>query len=246
MHFDGKVVIVTGSSQGIGRAIARGFAKKGALVGINSRSEERASEEVLRLKEEGFKAFPLVGDVSDYQKVRDLIKGVKKEYQRVDILVNNAGLTRDNLIMRLKEEDWDEVLAVNLKGAFNLTAAVSRIMLKQRSGSIINISSVVALTGNVGQANYISSKAGLIGFTKATALELASRGIRVNAIAPGFIETEMTESLNKATKEEMLSRIPLGYFGRVEDVTSLVLFLGSQDSSYITGQVISVDGGMSM
>lgn len=246
MLYQDRVVIVTGSSRGIGRAIALGFAREGALVGINSRSEERAREVVSYFKGEGLLAFPLIGDVSSYEETRKLIKKVKEERGQVHVLVNNAGLTKDNLIMRIKEKDWDEVLAINLKGAFNLTAAVSRLMIKQREGAIINITSVVALRGNIGQANYVSSKAGLIGLTRASALELAARGIRVNAIAPGFIETEMTESLRDQAKEEMLQRIPLGYFGQPEDVAQLALFLGSNKASYITGQVISVDGGMSM
>lgn len=246
MLYQDRVVIITGSSRGIGKAMALAFAREGALVGINSRSEERAKEVVSWIQKKGHLAFPLIGDVSKYDETRDLIKGVKEEYGQVDVLVNNAGLTKDNLVMRLKEKDWDEVLAVNLKGAFNLTAAVSRLMMKQREGVIINITSVVAKKGNIGQANYVSSKAGLIGLTRASALELAPRGIRVNAIAPGFIETDMTDNLREVVKEEMLHQIPLGYFGQPEDVAHLALFLGSHKATYITGQVISVDGGMSM
>ena len=246
MQFEGQVVLISGSSRGIGKALARLFAERGARVGINSRSREKAEEVVSEFNQEGLKAFSLPGDISDTKTVKKMVKGVRKEEGRVDVLINNAGLTRDNLIMRLKEEDWDRVLDVNLKGAFNLTGAVSRLMLKQKSGVIINISSVVALTGNPGQANYVASKAGLIGLTRATALELASRGIRVNAIAPGYIETEMTEELDEKRQEELLKRIPLGYFGSARDVASLALFLASDEGKYITGQVISVDGGMSL
>lgn len=244
---DGKIAVVTGASRGIGRAIAKELAGLGAVTVINyNGSSDRAMEVKQEIETCGGQAELFQCDVSDYGKCEAFIQDVIQKYGRIDILVNNAGITRDGLLMKMSEEDFDRVLNVNLKGAFNTIRFVSRQMLKQRSGRIINLSSVVGIMGNAGQANYAASKAGVIGLTKAAARELASRGITVNAIAPGFIETEMTEVLSDKVKESTKAQIPLGTFGKPEDIAKTAAFLASEDAGYITGQVIQVDGGMAI
>ncbi|GAB6098479.1 3-oxoacyl-[acyl-carrier-protein] reductase [Halanaerocella petrolearia] len=249
MEVKDKVALITGSSRGIGREIALKLAKKGAKIVINYPIESEAvnaKEVASEVEELGAEAVTMKADVTDMKEVKKMVKKVKKECGNLDILVNNAGITRDTLLMRMKEEDWDDVLDVNLKGAFNATKAVSRLMMKQRSGRIINISSVVGLRGNAGQANYSASKAGLIGLTKSTARELAKRGVTVNAVAPGFIETAMTDELSDKVVEKMTDEIPMQFFGQPEDVANTVTFLASEEARYITGEVIRVDGGMAM
>lgn len=242
-----KVAVVTGASRGIGRAIARELASKGVFVIINyNGSKERAEEVKAEIEKDGGSAAVYQCNVSQFDECERFLKDVVKEYGRIDILVNNAGITRDGLLMKMSEEDFDRVIDVNLKGTFNTIRFASRQMLKQRSGRIINMSSVVGISGNAGQANYASSKAGVIGLTKATARELASRGITVNAVAPGFIETEMTDVLSDAVKEASVAQIPLGKFGKPEDIAKTAAFLASDDAGYITGQVIQVDGGMAI
>ena len=246
-RLEGKIALVTGGGRGIGAAIARKLAEEGAAVIINYSHSEAAAKEVADgIMEKGGQAETVGCDVSDMKAVDAMIKSIIKEHGRLDILVNNAGITRDNLMMRMSEEEFDDVIRTNLKGCFCCIKSVSRYMLKQRSGRIINISSVVGLHGNWGQANYAASKAGIIGLTKSAAKELASRGITVNAIAPGFIKTDMTDVLPEEVKNKMLSDIPLGSFGETEDIAGTVLFLSLDDARYITGQVISVDGGMSI
>ncbi|MCF6410533.1 3-oxoacyl-[acyl-carrier-protein] reductase [Pseudalkalibacillus salsuginis] len=245
--FNGKTALVTGASRGIGRAIAIELAKQGASVAVNySGSEEKARQVVEEIQENGGKAFAIQSDVSSVDSVTAMIKEVITTYGSLDILVNNAGITRDNLLMRMKEEEWDTVINTNLKGVFNCTKAVARQMMKQRAGRIINIASIVGVSGNPGQANYVAAKAGVIGLTKTTAKELSSRGITVNAVAPGFIETDMTDALEGSVKDEMLKQIPLARLGRPEDIAAAVKFLAGDESSYITGQTIHVDGGMVM
>lgn len=242
-----KVALVTGGGKGIGAAVAKALAAQDVLVVINYSHSERAAEQ---LKSEillsGGKADIFRCDVSDYNSVKAMIGDIVQHYGRLDILVNNAGIVKDNLLMRMKEEDFDKVIDINLKGAFNCIQNVARQMLKQRYGRIINISSVVGIYGNAGQANYAASKAGLIGLTKSAAKELGSRGITVNAIAPGFIRTEMTDGLNEELKKKMLGAISLGSFGNVDDIAYTVGFLASDKAGYITGQVIGVDGGICM
>ena len=241
----GKIAVVTGASRGIGKAIAKKLASTGATVIINYNGSKDKAEEVQKeIEAEGGKASVYQCDVSDFKKCDTFISDVIKEYGRIDILVNNAGITRDGLLMKMSEEDFDKVVNTNLKGAFNTIRFATRQMLKQRSGRIINMASVVGVTGNAGQANYAASKAGIIGLTKATAREMASRGITVNAIAPGFIETDMTEVLSEKVKEASVAQIPLGKFGKPEDVAAAVAFLTSEDAGYITGQVLHIDGGM--
>ncbi|MED3660365.1 3-oxoacyl-[acyl-carrier-protein] reductase [Ureibacillus sp. FSL K6-8385] len=244
---EGKTAVVTGASRGIGRAIALELAKEGANVVVNySGSKEKAEQVVNEILEMGRKAIAVQANVADNDSVQNLMKKALEEFGSIDILVNNAGITRDNLLMRMKEEEWDEVIQTNLKGVFLCTKAVTRQMMKQRSGRIINIASVVGVTGNAGQANYTAAKAGVIGLTKTAARELASRNILVNAVAPGFITTEMTDALPEDVKTSMLSQIPLGKFGKPEQVAKAVVFLASDDAEYITGQVLHVDGGIAM
>jgi len=239
----GKTVLVTGGAKGIGKAIAMAFARNGANVALNYRSGD-PSEAVAEIEALGVKCAAMQADVSDFAQAEALAKQAKETFGSIDCLVNNAGITRDGLLLRMKEEEFDAVLATNLKGAFNMLRHVSPIMLKQKSGAIINVSSVVGLMGNVGQANYAASKAGLIGLTKSAARELAMRGVTCNAIAPGFIETDMTAGLSEDVQERMYEMIPLKRFGQAEEVAQLVCFLAGHQ--YITGQVIAVDGGMTM
>ncbi|MDO4274461.1 MAG: 3-oxoacyl-[acyl-carrier-protein] reductase [Eubacteriales bacterium] len=242
-----KVALVTGASRGIGREIALTLAKEGAAVIVNyNGSQERAREVKETIEAQGGQAYLYQCNVSDFAACETMVKDIIKEFGRVDILVNNAGITRDNLIMKMKEEDFDAVLNINLKGTFNTIRHLSRQMLKQRSGKIINISSVSGILGNAGQANYAASKAGVIGLTKTMARELASRGITVNAVAPGFVDTEMTEVLSGDVKEAACGQIPLGRFGKPSDIANMVAYLASEKADYITGQVISVDGGMNI
>ena len=244
---EGKTAVVTGASRGIGRAIALELAKEGANVVVNySGSKEKAEEVVEEILKMGQKAIAVQANVADNESVQNLMKTALDEFGSIDILVNNAGITRDNLLMRMKEDEWDDVIETNLKGVFLCTKAVTRQMMKQRSGRIINIASVVGVTGNAGQANYTAAKAGVIGLTKTTARELASRNILVNAVAPGFITTEMTDALPEDVKNTMLTQIPLGKFGQPEHVAKAVVFLASEDAEYITGKVLHVDGGIAM
>lgn len=241
-----RVALITGAARGIGKEIALCLAKEGTDIAICDINEEALSQTGLQIESSGRHCLTAVVDVSNTKAAEDMVNKTLDKFGRIDILVNNAGITRDALLMRMKEEDWDAVLAVNLKGAFNFTKAVSKVMVKQRSGRIVNIASIIGMMGNPGQANYAASKAGIIGLTKSTAKELASRGINVNAIAPGFIKTPMTDKLTDEQKEAMLKAIPLSRFGETKDVANLVLFLVSDASSYITGEVIRVDGGMLM
>ena len=241
-----KVAVVTGAGRGIGRAIALAYARMGADVACVSRTEENSAKVAAEVEGLGRRAWPLAVDVSDTAAVDAAAKGILELAGRVDILVNNAGVTRDNLLMRMSEEEWDTVLNTNLKGAFNFTRAFSRPFIRQRSGRIINIASVIGLIGNAGQSNYAASKAALIGFTKSIAKELAPRGITVNAIAPGFIETDMTAVLDDKVREEVLGRVPLGRFGSSDDIAHAAVFLAMEPTGYVTGQVLTVDGGMVM
>ena len=245
-NLENKVAIVTGASRGIGKVIAEELAKSGARVVCVSRTEKAIKAVADSIRANGGESIAIPCDISNAESFGELIKSVAGQFGTIDILVNNAGVTKDNLIMRMSENDWDTVLDTNLKGAFNGTKAVTRQMMKQRSGRIINISSVVGLTGNAGQANYSASKAGLIGLTKATAKELASRGITANCIAPGYIETDMTDQLSDNIKEALIDQIPLGRIGQAEDIAHAVCFLASDEAGYITGQTITVDGGMVM
>ena len=243
----GKVALVTGASRGIGREIAITLAKKGAMVVVNyNGSQEKATEVKETIENNGGKACIYQCNVADYEAAETMIKDVVKEYGTLDILVNNAGITKDNLIMKMKEEDFDAVIDINLKGTFNTIKHVSRQMLKQKSGKIVNISSVTGVIGNPGQANYAASKAGVIGLTKAMARELASRQINVNAIAPGFIDTDMTEAMTEEAKKTVTGQIPFGRTGAAKEIADVAAFLVSEEASYITGQVICVDGGMAM
>ncbi len=240
-----KTVLVTGGSRGIGSEICLAFASVGANVVINYNSSSQKAEEVLeKVRKFNVRAITLKGDVSKFSDCEDMVKKVIEEFGSIDILVNNSGITKDNLMLRMNEDDFDKVIDVNLKGTWNMCKSVTRPMLKQRSGVILNITSVVALIGNPGQSNYVASKAGIIGLTKTLAKEFGSRGIRVNAIAPGFIKTDMTESLPDEIKESYLKQIPLNRLGEAEDVANLCVFLASDKANYITGQTISVNGGM--
>lgn len=242
-----KVAIVTGGTRGIGRAIALKLADHGANIVINYRNSDKEAEELKGiLEEKGVKVLAVKCDISNFEDSKNLMDKCKEVFRKIDILVNNAGITKDTLIMRMKEEDFDNVIDVNLKGTFNCAKHASAIMLKQRFGKIINMTSVVGIAGNAGQVNYAASKAGVIGLTKSLAKELGSRGITVNAVAPGFINTDMTASLSEKVKEEASKNIPLKRLGDPEDVANLVGFLASDAANYITGQVINVDGGMVM
>jgi 3-oxoacyl-[acyl-carrier protein] reductase len=243
----GKVAIVTGGSRGIGRAVSIALADAGAdVVVVYAGNRQGAEETVTEIEKRERRGMMIQADVSRADQVDAAVKQVMERFGRIDILVNNAGITRDNLVLRMKEEDWDRVIDTNLKGTFLFSKAVIRPMMKQRSGRIINIGSVVGVSGNPGQANYVAAKAGVIGMTKSMARELASRGITVNAVAPGFIETDMTAVLGDEVRNQILSQIPLARFGSPEDVASAVRFLASEDAAYITGQTLHVDGGMVM
>ncbi|MBW3622825.1 MAG: 3-oxoacyl-[acyl-carrier-protein] reductase [Armatimonadetes bacterium] len=247
MDLSGRVALVTGASGGIGRAIAEELARSGAQVALNySRSAAKAEEAAASIKGVGRQAFAVQADVTDPEAVEAMFKQVQERWGRLDILVNNSGVTRDGLLMRMKDEDWDAVLDTNLKGAFHCSRAAVKVMMKQRSGRIVNISSVVGVIGNPGQSNYCASKAGLIGFTKALAKEVGSRGITVNAIAPGFITTEMTAQLPEEVGERIRSNVPLGQFGEPADVAAAVAYLASDGAKYVTGHVLHVDGGLGM
>jgi 3-oxoacyl-[acyl-carrier protein] reductase len=243
----GKTAIVTGAARGIGKAIALKLAKLGANVVINYRSSLSSAEELIKeIESSGGVALAIKADISDFSEAETLIKETVKHFGRIDILVNNAGITKDALILRMKEEDFDNVINTNLKGTFNCIKHVTPVMMKQKSGKIINISSVIGIVGNAGQVNYAAAKAGIIGLTKATAKELASRGITVNAVAPGFIQSDMTDILSLKVKESILNTIPLKRLGKTEDVANITAFLASPEADYVTGQVINVDGGMVM
>ena len=243
----GKNAIVTGGSRGIGKAIALELAQNGASIIINYTSNKEAAEKTVKeIQQLGVKALAICCDVRDADAIKKMIDRIEEDFDTIDILVNNAGITRDNLLLRMKEEEWQQVMDVNLKGVFLCTKAVIRKMIKQKQGRIINISSVVGVTGNAGQANYSASKAGVIGFTKSIAREVSTKGINVNAVAPGFIDTDMTAILSEDIKENLLNNIPLKRFGKPEDVANLVVFLSSDKSNYITGEVINVDGGMAI
>ncbi len=244
----GKVALVTGGSRGLGRAIALAFAKQGADLAVNYRGNADAAAEVVsQIRSMGRVAIPVQGDTSAGREACEaIVKAALDEFGRVDILVNNAGITRDNLIMRMDEEEWESVIDTNLGGPFWMTRAIARPMLKARSGRIINMSSVAGRMGNVGQANYASAKAGLIGLTKSVARELASRGITCNALAPGLIETELTADLNQAARDFVINSTPLGYIGSVDDVAAAAVYFASDEARYVTGQVLGVDGGMMM
>jgi 3-oxoacyl-[acyl-carrier protein] reductase len=242
-----QIVVVTGASRGIGRAVAVRFARDGAAVIVNYRGSEAAAQETVQaVTDVGGQATLVQGDVSNRDDAERLIEAAVTEYGRIDVLVNNAGITRDQLLMRMTDDDWDAVLDTNLKGAFHTTRAALRPMLRKRSGRIINISSVVGLIGNAGQANYAAAKAGLIGFTKSTAREVASRSITVNAVAPGYIATEMTDAIAEMMKAKILDQVPMGRLGTPEDVAAVVAFLASPAAAYMTGAVLTVDGGMVM
>ena len=246
MDLRGKVAIVTGAARGIGKSIAMKLALAGANVVIADVEEEMAKSAAKEISQKGSETISVMVNVSSLSSVEEMVKKTLDKFGRIDILVNNAGVTRDALVMRMKEEDWDLVLDVNLKGAFNCIKVVSPVMVKQRSGKIVNIASIVGISGNAGQANYSASKGGLIALTKSCAKELASRQINVNAVAPGFIETSMTERLPAEVKERLSSQIPFGKIGKPEDVANAVLFLVSEEAAYITGEVVKVDGGMAM
>jgi 3-oxoacyl-[acyl-carrier protein] reductase len=246
MRLKGKVALITGGARGIGKAIAMLFAREGCDIAICDVNAEAMAETRKEIEATGRSALTGTVDVTKAKEAEEFAQKTLDKFGKIDILINNAGITRDGLLVRMSENDWDLVLSVNLKGAFNFTKAVSKIMMKQRDGRIVNMASIIGIMGNAGQANYAASKGGLIALTKTVAKELASRNIRANAIAPGFIQTEMTAKLSDEVKSEMLKFVPLGKLGTVEDVANLALFLAGDDSSYITGQVVQVDGGMVM
>ncbi|OHR60377.1 MULTISPECIES: 3-oxoacyl-[acyl-carrier-protein] reductase [Staphylococcus] len=242
-----KSALVTGASRGIGRSIALQLAEEGYNVAVNyAGNKDKAEAVVAEIKDKGVEAFAIQANVANPDEVKDMIQEVVKQFGSLDVLVNNAGITRDNLLMRMKEQEWDDVINTNLKGVFNCIQKATRQMMKQRSGAIINLSSVVGAVGNPGQANYVATKAGVIGLTKTAARELASRNITVNAVAPGFIVSDMTDALNDDLKDQMKSQIPLGRFGEDTDIANTVAFLASDKAKYITGQTIHVNGGMFM
>jgi 3-oxoacyl-[acyl-carrier protein] reductase len=246
-ELSGRIAVVTGGSRGIGKAIALELAENGANVVINYSKDSKGAQEVAEnIRNKGIDCLTIKANVSSASEVENMVETIIERYGRIDILVNNAGITRDSLLARMKEKDWDDVIDINLKGVYNCTKSVVKIMMKQRWGRVVNISSVVGITGNPGQTNYSAAKAGIIGFTKSCARELASRGITVNAVAPGFIRTDMTDKLRNEIKKELESKIPVGRLGKPEDVAHTVLFLVSSKADYITGQVINVDGGMVM
>ncbi len=245
-YLTGKVALVTGASRGLGKAIAVALAREGAAIAAVARSEEALKETLEAIRAAGGTAEPFAGDVSDNAAMDALVEKVTARFEHIDVLVNNAGVTRDGLLARMTSEAWDTVINTNLKGAFNLTRPVGRLMVRQRAGRIVNISSVIGLMGNAGQANYAASKAGLIGFSKSVAREFASRGITCNVVCPGFIETDMTKELNADMRTKLMERIPLQRFGQAEDIAGVVAFLCSPAASYITGQILTVDGGMVM
>ncbi|HAU86701.1 MAG TPA: beta-ketoacyl-ACP reductase [Lachnospiraceae bacterium] len=245
--FEGKVALVTGASRGIGREVAIQLASKGANVIVNYAGSKEAAEQVVKeIKEAGGQASPYQCNVNDFSAVKDMIDSIEKEYGSIDIIVNNAGITKDNLLLRMSETEFDDVIDVNLKGTFNVCKHAIRYMLKKREGRIINIASVVGITGNVGQANYCASKAGIIGITKSIAKEVAAKGVTVNAVAPGFIQTDMTNVLSDKVKQELLDSLPMKRIGTPTDIANAVCFLASDNASYITGHVLEVNGGMNM
>ena len=246
MRLKDKVALITGGARGIGRAIGLTFAREGADIAVADVNLEIAQQTVLEIQSLGRKAMALEMDVTNYEKVEEGVNKILDKMGKVDILVNNAGITKDNLLLRMSQADWDAVINVNLKGTFNCIKAVSKPMIKQRSGRIISIASIIGLMGNPGQANYAASKAGIIALTKTVAKELASRNVNANAVAPGFIQTEMTAKLPEDVKKKMLEAIPLAKLGTPQDVANICLFLASDEASYITGQVITIDGGMVM
>ena len=246
MLLEGKVAVITGGARGIGREIGLTLAKEGADIVICDINMELAAKTQQEIESIGRRSLSVLTDVTNFSHAEETVNKTLDKFQKIDILINNAGITRDGLLLRMKEEDWDMVLSVNLKGTFNFTKAASKVMIKQHSGRIVNIASIIGIIGNAGQTNYAASKAGIIGFTKSAAKELAGRGINVNAIAPGFIDTEMTAKLPEDVRQKMLAQIPRGRFGQPLDVAKAVLFLVSDFSDYITGQVIQVDGGMVM
>ena len=246
MKFEDQVAVITGSTRGIGRAIALSFAEAGATTIVIGRNEELAKKTVAEIEEKGGRADYFVGDVTSLETVQEITAKILDKHNRIDILINNAGITKDNLLLRMSEEDFDDVIRINLKGTFNFTKVVAKVMLKAKKGSIINISSIVGITGNIGQANYAASKAGVIGFTKSVAKELASRNINVNAIAPGYIATDMNDEMTEQAKGEVLSKIPMNRLGDVADIAGACLFLASSEANYITGQTLVIDGGMAI
>ena len=241
-----QIVLVTGSARGIGKEIAETLAQEGAIVVISDINEDQAAQTAQEFTSKGLNASSFACDVTNLQSVEEMANKILDKYKRIDILINNAGITKDNLLLRMSENDWDAVLAVNLKGVFNCTKIVSKAMLKAKKGKIINIASIIGIRGNAGQANYAASKAGIIGFTKSIAREMASRGITANAIAPGYIQTEMTEKLTDKAREDIFKSIPLGKLGSPKDVAGVCSFLASSGADYITGQTIIVDGGMAI
>jgi len=244
--FEGKVAVITGAARGIGQAIAVDLAERGADIALCDLQKEWLDETVAAVEAKGRKVLALSVDVGDSDAVNNCIKAVMDEFGRIDIMVNNAGITKDTLLMRMSDQDWDDVLRVNLKGTFLFTRAVARPMMKQRCGSIVNIASIIGLIGNAGQANYAASKAGVIALTKSTAKELAARGVRVNSIAPGFISSKMTDALSQEVRDQMMANIPMARFGVPEDIAKAVAFLASDEAAYVTGQCLSVNGGMVM